>query len=210
MIAFLIIILDVDVLRLTLRVVLTVLLLVLYSTLILTTRDQFVLSTLGTATVPFVLFLVAVHGVEHFNHLSDFEKRGLQAQTEQLKNLREHKWELLTDLLPKPIARRILGNAGGDNSSMLQSNMIADVYDGVTVIFTDMKGFTAYSSKLDPSALQHTTRVTAGLSSPARSTTCPRSSTSIPVVSKLSWSTRGSMPRLILKISRIRQRRTTC
>lgn len=155
MIAFLIIILDVDVLRLTLRVVLTVLLLVLYSTLILTTRDQFVLSTLGTATVPFVLFLVAVHGVEHFNHLSDFEKRGLQAQTEQLKNLREHKWELLTDLLPNPIARRILGNAGGDNSSMLQSNMIADVYDGVTVIFTDMKGFTAYSSKLDPSALQH-------------------------------------------------------
>ena len=143
---------------------LTVLLLVLYSVLILTTRSEFVLSTLGTATVPFLLFLIAVHGVEHFNHLSNFEKRGLQAQTEQLKNLRELKWELLTDLLPQPIARRILSNAsdmaaqtasGPVGGAVVTRNMIADVYDGVTVIFTDMKGFTAYSSKLDPSALQH-------------------------------------------------------
>ena len=135
MIAFLIIILDVDVLRMNLRVVLTLLLLSIYAILILTTRDQFVLSTLGTTALPFLLFMIAVHGVEHFNHLSNFEKRGLQAQTEQLKNLRKLKWELLTDLLPRPIARRILGGVSGNTNS----HMIADVYDGVTVIFTDMK-----------------------------------------------------------------------
>ena len=138
---------------------LTLLLLVIYGVLILFTRDSFILSTMGTVTVPFVLFMIAVHGVEHFNHLSNFEKRGLQAQTKHLKHLRKLKWELLTDLLPRPIARRMLGDpstmsAGDPTGGKIASNMIADVYDGVTVIFTDMKGFTAYSSKLDPAALQ--------------------------------------------------------
>ena len=159
MIAFLIVILDIDVLRLTLRVILTVVLLLIYGVLILTTRDQYILSTMGTATLPFLLFMIAVHGVEHFNHLANFEKRCLQAQTEQLSNLRKLKWDLLTDLLPKPIAHRILKNPAptndGSGSGTVARGMIADVYDNVTVIFTDMKGFTAYSSKLDPAALQH-------------------------------------------------------
>jgi class 3 adenylate cyclase len=61
------------------------------------------------------------------------------------------KWELLTDLLPRPIANRLLVPVplGGT------AKLVADVYEDVTVLFTDMKGFTAYSSKLDPGALQH-------------------------------------------------------
>ena len=65
--------------------------------------------------------------------------------------MRSLKWELLTDLLPRPIANRLLAPTPMGESAQL----VADVYENVTVLFTDMKGFTAYSSKLDPGALQH-------------------------------------------------------
>merc|ERR1712048_1307152 len=55
------------------------------------------------------------------------------------------KWNLITDLLPPPIAVRWLEHNNTD--------IIADVYPDVTILFTDMKGFTAFSSKLDPNEL---------------------------------------------------------
>jgi class 3 adenylate cyclase len=61
------------------------------------------------------------------------------------------KWELLTDLLPRPIANRLLAPVPVG----AEAQLVADVYEDVTVLFTDMKGFTNFSSKLDPGALQH-------------------------------------------------------
>merc|ERR1712190_352804 len=56
------------------------------------------------------------------------------------------KWHLLTDLLPPPIATRLIDQPD-------PTDIIADVYADVTILFTDMKGFTAFSSKLDPNEL---------------------------------------------------------
>ena len=149
--AMCILILDVQLLRLSWRVLLTFMLLIFYSVMIILTRGSSVVFTLATPFMVCALFIIAIHGQAHFSHLADRERRDLEMQTEQLQQVRKLKWELLTDLLPRPIANRLLAPVPLGEKAQL----VADVYEDVTVLFTDMKGFTVFSSKLDPGALQH-------------------------------------------------------
>jgi hypothetical protein len=143
--------LDIELLRLSWRVTLVIVLLLIYVVLIFISRSTIPLDTISIIVSVCVLFVLAIHGQEHFTHVADRERRDLEEQTKQLEKVRSLKWELLTDLLPRPIANRLLAPTTFGGTTQL----VADVYEDVTVLFTDMKGFTAYSSKLDPGALQH-------------------------------------------------------
>ena len=86
--AMCILVLDVELLRLPLRVMMTVVLLLIYSVMIFMSRDSAILATIAMITLVCALFALAIHGQEHFNHLADCERRDLEMQTKQLQTVR--------------------------------------------------------------------------------------------------------------------------
>lgn len=146
LVAFLILYLDLAIIRMAWRIVSSLFIIAFYIILTLANGLPASLTNIAFLSGVFISYLLAVHGQEHFSHVSDYERRNLEVQTKELEDIKRIKWQLLSDLLPEPIARQLLNN--GSNSQL-----IAHVYEDVTVLFTDMKGFTAFSSKLDPSEL---------------------------------------------------------
>lgn len=145
--SFLLLFLDTAVIPLRWRVGFSLIMILFFSSLMFAVPDTGDMHS----TIPFLLFIyvcfcLAVHGQEHFTHFSDFKLRALQRQNMKLKKVQDTKWRLLTDFLPPGIARRILEGSPA-------TTVIADSYEDVTILFTDMKGFTAFSSKLDPAEL---------------------------------------------------------
>eukprot|EP00930_Biecheleria_cincta_P047771 TRINITY_DN33189_c0_g1_i1.p1 TRINITY_DN33189_c0_g1~~TRINITY_DN33189_c0_g1_i1.p1 ORF type:complete len:1137 (+),score=193.16 TRINITY_DN33189_c0_g1_i1:55-3465(+) len=144
--SFLLLFLDVTAIPLRWRVGFSFIMIIFFSCLMFAVPQAGDMhSTMPFLICIYVCFCLSVHGQEHFTHLSDFKHRALQRQNMKLKKVQDMKWQLLTDFLPPGIARRILE---GSNS-----NIIAESYEDVTILFTDMKGFTAFSSKLDPAEL---------------------------------------------------------
>eukprot|EP00930_Biecheleria_cincta_P073413 TRINITY_DN6070_c0_g2_i1.p1 TRINITY_DN6070_c0_g2~~TRINITY_DN6070_c0_g2_i1.p1 ORF type:complete len:1111 (+),score=163.52 TRINITY_DN6070_c0_g2_i1:56-3388(+) len=143
--SFLLLLLDVAVLPLRWRIGFSLIMIVCFALLQLVARSGESHSTISFLVFIYGCFCLAVHGQEHFTHLSDFKLRALQKQNERLKQVQGVKWHLLTDFLPPEIARRILEDSSAD--------IVAESYDNVTILFTDMKGFTVFSSKLDPAEL---------------------------------------------------------
>jgi class 3 adenylate cyclase len=142
---FVLIILDVQVVAFRWRLLLSILQLVGYFvTCIILELIAKQLHLLGFSIGIALAFSLAVHGQEHFDHVSNFQLRQLQQHTDHLKQMQEIQWQLLADLVPPLIAKRLLNNKG---------DVIADKYDDVTILFTDMKNFTMFSSKLDPADL---------------------------------------------------------
>jgi class 3 adenylate cyclase len=76
--------LDVELLRLSWRIILVFMLLLFYTVMIIMSRGSGVVATLATPYMVCGLFILAIHGQEHFSHLADCEKRDLEMQTKQL------------------------------------------------------------------------------------------------------------------------------
>ena len=85
--AMCILVLDVELLRLSWRSMLMFMLLVFYTVMILISRGSGVVATLATPYMVCALFLLAIHAQEHFSHLADCEKRDLEMQTKQLEQV---------------------------------------------------------------------------------------------------------------------------
>ena len=64
----------------------------------------------------------------------------IERQHKLLKQEQEHSAALLNNLLPAAVVAQLKGGR----------HMVADSFPIVSVIFTDMKGFTAFSSKVTP------------------------------------------------------------
>eukprot|EP00930_Biecheleria_cincta_P073414 TRINITY_DN6070_c0_g3_i1.p1 TRINITY_DN6070_c0_g3~~TRINITY_DN6070_c0_g3_i1.p1 ORF type:complete len:1104 (+),score=176.92 TRINITY_DN6070_c0_g3_i1:76-3387(+) len=144
--SFLLLFLDVAVIPLRWRIVSSIIMIIWFAVLQLVdpaASDSH--STVSFLVCIYTCFCLAVHGQEHFTHLSDYKLRKLQTQNTRLEQVQKMKWQLLADFLPLGIASRILEDRGAD--------IIAENYEDVTILFTDMKGFTAFSSKLDPAEL---------------------------------------------------------
>eukprot|EP00931_Biecheleriopsis_adriatica_P084810 TRINITY_DN5885_c0_g1_i1.p1 TRINITY_DN5885_c0_g1~~TRINITY_DN5885_c0_g1_i1.p1 ORF type:complete len:1099 (+),score=198.08 TRINITY_DN5885_c0_g1_i1:23-3319(+) len=143
-IAFLFLYLDVNILDMRWRLLASVLLLCIYTVLAIVLAAEHILSLVVFLVFIFFCFCLAVHGQEHYTHLSDFKLRALQTQKDKMTEVQDMKWQLLKDFLPPTIARRLMDR---------NVDYISETYQDVTILFTDMKGFTAFSSKLDPAEL---------------------------------------------------------
>jgi len=143
--AFLLLYLDTALIRLRWRICSSWVMIIIFIPLnfIIHTDGKYVVDVFFMVSISFC-FCLAVHGQEHCSHLSNFESRELEQQTQQLQHVQKMKWQLLTDLLPPSIAKRLLERSSG---------VTAEMYKDVTILFTDIKGFTSFSSKLDPAEL---------------------------------------------------------
>ncbi len=90
------------------------------------------------------LQLFPVYSSEFFSQYSAYQKGIIHKNTEQLLLQQEGKWSLLSSLLPMSIAKRLMDD---DNK------LIAHTYKDVTVMFTDIKGFTNFSRSITPMEL---------------------------------------------------------
>ena len=77
---------------------------------------------------------------ETFAHDADYESRQVELRNHQRFLAQQSSRELLENLLPASIVDRIYLQG--------TTSLIADYFEDVTVMFTDMKGFTAFSSKV--------------------------------------------------------------
>merc|ERR1711871_1918273 len=79
---------------------------------------------------------------ETYKRRSFMRKNILVTSQMQIMHLKNETTKLLEGFLPKQIVQRLESRRPGE--------VIADHYDSVSVLFTDMKGFTRYSSKIQP------------------------------------------------------------
>lgn len=95
------------------------------------------------ATCLLVLFLqfFPVYASEFFSQYSAYQQNIIVENTKQLSLQQEGKWDLLSCLLPLSIAKQLLND---------DKKLIAQTYKDVTVLFTDIKGFTNFSKSITP------------------------------------------------------------
>jgi class 3 adenylate cyclase len=84
-----------------------------------------------------------IHLEEFMTHVAHYENRRLTARSEDIRIMRESGNELLVNLLPPHVVSLVRNGV----------SPIAEAYPNVTIIFTDIKGFTAYSAALTPAEL---------------------------------------------------------
>jgi class 3 adenylate cyclase len=80
---------------------------------------------------------------EHLEHVSHFEERRVQERIEHVNAAREDNLTILNSLLPKHVVSLV-----GQGVSP-----IAEQHENTTIIFTDLKGFTAFSTTISPQEL---------------------------------------------------------
>eukprot|EP00929_Paragymnodinium_shiwhaense_P050140 TRINITY_DN25271_c0_g1_i2.p1 TRINITY_DN25271_c0_g1~~TRINITY_DN25271_c0_g1_i2.p1 ORF type:complete len:1115 (-),score=239.92 TRINITY_DN25271_c0_g1_i2:162-3506(-) len=98
---------------------------------------------IGFLVIFFVFMYCGIRLQEHLEHVAHYEQRRVKKRIEDIDQTRAAGLQLLHDLLPSHVVPQV--NLG--------ISPIAEHHDGVTVIFTDIKGYTAYSSKLNPGEL---------------------------------------------------------
>merc|ERR1712232_469426 len=94
--------------------------------------------------VVFIAFMsLGVKLGEHLEHVSHFEARRVQERIEHVNAAKEDNLTLLNSLLPRHVVSQV-----GEGISP-----IAEQHENTTIIFTDLKGFTAFSSTISPHEL---------------------------------------------------------
>jgi class 3 adenylate cyclase len=79
---------------------------------------------------------------ESYMRKSFYRKENVNLAKQELKGLKDKTQVILKQFLPKSIVHRLMVREANEE--------IADRFDCASVLFTDMKGFTAYSSKVEP------------------------------------------------------------
>jgi class 3 adenylate cyclase len=99
---------------------------------------------LFTCLLILFLQLFPVYSSEFFSQYSAYQKDIIHENTKQLSTQQEGKWALLSSLLPLSIAKQLMND---------DRKLIAQTYKDVTVLFTDIKGFTNFSRSITPRKL---------------------------------------------------------
>jgi len=93
-----------------------------------------------------IFFLFMACGVrleEHLEHVAHYEQRRTQLRLQEIDRARAASSGLLESLLPRHVVDLVAEGV----------SPIAEYYDGVTIMFTDIKGFTAMSAHMLPQEL---------------------------------------------------------
>mmetsp|Transcript_9283 Transcript_9283/g.20729 ORF Transcript_9283/g.20729 Transcript_9283/m.20729 type:complete len:1057 (-) Transcript_9283:187-3357(-) len=88
----------------------------------------------------FTLLAMGVRLEEHYAHTANYEQRQVARRMDEMNQARASGAQLLDNLLPPHVARLVSEGCAS----------IAEHHRDVTIIFTDIKGFTAYSSQITP------------------------------------------------------------
>lgn len=91
----------------------------------------------------FTVVICSIRLEEFLEHVAHLESRRVKQKLENIDILKASGKELLESLLPPHVITKV----------RLGVSPIAEHHDNVTIIFTDIKGFTAYSSGLSPAEL---------------------------------------------------------
>jgi class 3 adenylate cyclase len=105
-----------------------------------------VIASFNNISFVIVFFSCMACGVrldEHLSHVAHYEQRRVTRRLEVIKQAKAAGSQLLESLLPPHVVTAV-----GEGISP-----IAEHHSDVTIIFTDIKGFTAYSSKISPHEL---------------------------------------------------------
>jgi len=94
-------------------------------------------------TVFLTTLAMGVRLEEHYAHTANYEQRLAEKRVEEMQRARASGAQLLDNLLPPHVARLVSEGV----------SPIAEFHEDVTIIFTDIKGFTAYSSLITPQEL---------------------------------------------------------
>ncbi|CAE7873751.1 Gyc88E [Symbiodinium necroappetens] len=92
------------------------------------------------------VFLLTAAGIrmqEHLDHCADFYKRHVQRRIREISDTKLGSQSLLAKILPPHVVELV-----NDNVSP-----IAEDFPDVTIVFTDLKGFTAFCSRITPTEL---------------------------------------------------------
>jgi len=92
------------------------------------------------------VFLLTAAGIrmqEHLDHCADFYKRHVQRRIREISDTKLGSQTLLAKILPPHVVELV-----NDNVSP-----IAEDFPDVTIVFTDLKGFTAFCSRITPTEL---------------------------------------------------------
>jgi len=101
------------------------------------------LGNMGFLLAYFAFLAAGVYLQEHIAHVANYEQRRVFGKLEEIKQAKAAGGQLLMSLLPSHVVDLV--NEG--------VSPIAEHHSDVTVIFTDIKGFTAYSSQVTPKEL---------------------------------------------------------
>lgn len=90
-----------------------------------------------------VLTATSIYLQEHMQHSANFHQRSAETRIATISRAKKATFQLLSSLLPSHIVPLVMEG----------TSPIAEPYSDVTIIFTDIKGFTAYSSQKSPGEL---------------------------------------------------------
>jgi class 3 adenylate cyclase len=93
-----------------------------------------------------ILFLqfFPLYANEYYQLYSSYQKAKIEKSTKALSVSQEGTLKLLENMLPFSIAQQIMKN---------RNAFIADTFEDVTILFTDIKGFTSFSQSITPGEL---------------------------------------------------------
>mmetsp|Transcript_20414 Transcript_20414/g.47616 ORF Transcript_20414/g.47616 Transcript_20414/m.47616 type:complete len:1019 (-) Transcript_20414:168-3224(-) len=91
----------------------------------------------------FILTAAGIRMQEHLDHCADFYKRHVQRRIEESSETRLGSQRLLAKILPPHVVELVNENI----------SPIAEDFADVTIVFTDLKGFTAFCSRISPTEL---------------------------------------------------------
>lgn len=80
---------------------------------------------------------------EHLDHCASYYERHVQRQIDSISDFKGGNQKLLAKILPKHVVQLVSDGV----------SPIAEDYADVTVVFTDLQGFTAFSSRISPGEL---------------------------------------------------------
>jgi class 3 adenylate cyclase len=102
-----------------------------------------VVENLNFLLIFFAAMGAGLHLREHLEHVAHFEQRRVQQQLAEINKAEKVSSELLNSLLPPHVVDKV----------GLGISPIAEHISDVTILFTDMKGFTNFSASISPSEL---------------------------------------------------------
>ena len=104
-------------------------------------NENTILGEVATCLLIIFLQFFPVYASEFFSQYSAYQQNIIVENTKQLSQQQEGKWDLLSSLLPLSIAKQLMND---------DKKLIAQTYKDVTVLFTDIKGFTNFSKSITP------------------------------------------------------------
>eukprot|EP00913_Durusdinium_trenchii_P022658 g21281.t1 len=95
-------------------------------------------------TVVLLLTAAGIRMQEHLDHCANYYERHVQRQIHDISDVKRGNQKLLSMILPSHVVQMVIQDG---------ISPIAEDYPNVSVVFTDLQGFTAFSSRISPMEL---------------------------------------------------------